>query len=328
MRKKIFVTGGAGFIGSHLIKTLISHGYQVLNIDSLTYAGDLENVKSVETDPLYEFKNININNYSDLRNLFQRNLPEAIFHLAAESHVDNSIDVPDDFIQTNIIGTYNLLKCSLEYFKQKKNLSFRFIHVSTDEVYGSLGSEGKFTEQTAYDPRSPYSATKAASDHLAKAWWHTYKLPVIVTNCSNNYGPNQHREKLIPTVINNAIRGQKIPIYGTGNNIRDWLYVEDHVNALVNVLEFGSLGETYNIGGNNEISNLELVENICSIIDSKKAQAFKTFDLVEFVPDRLGHDFRYAIDANKIKMDLNWRPVADFKECLNSTVDWYLQKMD
>lgn len=322
--KTVLVTGGAGFIGSHLVEKLISVGLKVINVDCLTYAGNWEGIKHFESNPLYEFKNVNINNFDELQGVFRFYQPNAVFHLAAESHVDNSITDPINFIQTNIIGTYNVLQASQQHYSKMVNKNFKFIHVSTDEVYGSLGLSGKFSEETAYDPRSPYSASKAASDHLVKAWWHTYNLPAIITNCSNNYGPNQNQEKLIPKIIYNAINKRKIPVYGNGKNIRDWLNVSDHVEALLTVFRVGVPGETYNIGSNNEISNIDLIEKICGIIDSKIQLKYKCFELVEYVTDRQGHDFRYAINSQKIRNELGWQPNINFNKGLENTINWYL----
>ena len=330
---RILVTGGAGFIGSNLVRLLLSSGHEVLNIDKLTYAGNRKSLADCELNSRYSFAQIDIVDLEPLRHVLLEFNPDGVMHLAAESHVDRSIDNPGDFIQTNVVGTLNLLVASLAHYKTlepSKASRFRFLHVSTDEVYGSLGNEGAFTEQTRYDPHSPYSASKASSDHLARAWFSTYGLPVIVTNCSNNYGPFQFPEKLIPVAILKCLFEDKIPIYGTGENVRDWLYVEDHCLALELALNKGTPGETYNIGGNNELSNLELATILCSILDDLQPRScgghYK--DLIEFVKDRPGHDFRYAIDASKIQKDLGWTPMQDRKSGLISTVQWYLNHED
>ncbi len=328
--KRIIVTGGAGFIGSALIRYLIRcTEIEVLNVDKLTYAGNLTSLAECEGHDRYRFVKQDISNLEMIRLLVKEFKPDVIMNLAAESHVDRSIDAPDDFIKTNIVGTYILLKVALDYWKglddeQRKN--FRFHHISTDEVYGSLGPVGFFEETTAYDPRSPYSSSKAASDHLVKAWFHTYGLPVIVTNCSNNYGPYHFPEKLIPLIILNALEEKALPIYGKGDNIRDWLYVDDHAKALLLAVKSGQPGETYNIGGSNERTNIQVVEKICEILDEKVPRAngasYKT--LIKFVSDRAGHDKRYAIDAGKIKKELGWEPEENFESGIRKTVQWYL----
>ena len=332
-KKTVIVTGGAGFIGSELIRHLISYtGYKVINIDKLTYSGNLESLKTIEENQNYTFEQIDICDANSLKAIFRNNKPDALIHLAAESHVDRSIDEPAEFIHTNILGTFNLLEQAKVYWQSltgtKKN-NFRFLHVSTDEVYGDLEqTDGFFTECTPYDPSSPYSASKASSDHLVRAWNKTYDFPVLITNCSNNYGPFQFPEKLIPHMILNAIAGKNLPIYGDGKQIRDWLYVNDHVRALLAVLEHGNIGETYNIGGNNEIQNIEVVNTICNILDElipdrlNDLSSFK--DLITYVKDRPGHDVRYAIDASKIKNDLNWEPREDFISGIRKTIKWYL----
>ena len=326
--KTIFVTGGAGFIGSALIRQLLqATDYRVVNLDKLTYAGNLESLASISKHTNYAFEQLDICDKPALERVFQKYQPDAVMHLAAESHVDRSIDGPGAFIQTNIVGTFTLLDVSRQYWKTSGK-DFRFLHVSTDEVFGSLDSTGYFTEDTAYDPRSPYSSSKAASDHLAKAWFHTYGLPVIVTNCSNNYGPYQFPEKLIPVVILKALESQAIPVYGKGENIRDWLFVEDHARALLTVLEQGRAGETYTIGGHNEKRNLEVVETICSLLDELKPAAKPYAELISFVTDRPGHDARYAIDASKIKQELNWSPEETFETGLRKTVTWYLENQN
>ena len=367
---KILITGGAGFIGSNLVHLLIERGHTVLNVDKLTYAGNLASLSAVEDHANYRFVQADICDAPAMRSLFEDFKPDGVMHLAAESHVDRSIDGPGEFIQTNITGTYVLLDAARDYWQNLPeagepvpvdssssstsdlNLNsatstarsaptksgFRFLHVSTDEVYGSLGETGKFTETTPYDPHSPYSASKASSDHLARAWCDTFGLPVLITNCSNNYGPYQFPEKLIPVVILKALAGEPIPVYGAGENIRDWLYVEDHAEALLTVLETGKVGETYNVGGNNEMTNIDLIKLLCTILDElvpvnsnsqlelstdKVINSYQ--DLITFVTDRPGHDLRYAIDASKIKNDLGWEPKQDPKSGFKQTVQWYLE---
>nr|WP_146530334.1 dTDP-glucose 4,6-dehydratase [Novipirellula artificiosorum] len=350
MSKRIIITGGAGFIGSNLVRMAVEAGHQVLNLDCLTYAGNLASLASVAKHPAYQFAQVDITDADAVNARVKNYRPDAVMHLAAESHVDRSIDGPGQFIQTNVIGTYNLLQSSLNHWRSlppEDADRFRFLHVSTDEVYGSLGAEGKFTETTSYDPHSPYSATKASSDHLARAWHDTYGLPVLVTNCSNNYGPYQFPEKLIPVVILKCLRGESIPVYGKGENIRDWLYVDDHCRALMAVANHGKPGETYNIGGNNERTNLQLVQFLCVLMDELSpktipntsprpgsgrgvggegaiALASSHSSLITFVTDRPGHDLRYAIDATKIERELNWRPQEDFESGFRKTVQWYL----
>jgi dTDP-glucose 4,6-dehydratase len=320
----ILVTGGAGFIGSALVRYLIKNtDYQVINVDKLTYAGNLESLKGVSQHPRYRFEHADICDRKALERIFNKYQPDAVAHLAAESHVDRSIDGPETFIQTNVLGTFNMLDVSRDYHKNKKP-AFRFLHVSTDEVYGSLGETGYFNEATPYDPRSPYSSSKAASDHLAKAWFHTYDLPVIITNCSNNYGPYQFPEKLIPTVILKALRGDNIPVYGDGGAIRDWLYVDDHVRAILLALESGTPGETYTIGTNNEKTTLQMVTAICDLLQELKPSATRYDALITYVKDRPGHDRRYAIDASKIKQHLGWQANESFASGLRKTVQWYL----
>lgn len=327
---KILVTGGAGFIGSSLIKHIINEtDDNIINIDKLTYAGNLASLEDVNDHDRYQFEQIDICNISELRRIFNHYQPDAVMHLAAESHVDKSINNPSVFIDTNIIGTYNLLEVSREYFltlNGAKNNIFRFHHISTDEVYGDLKmSDDLFTENTPYSPSSPYSASKASSDHLVRAWHKTYKLPVVITNCSNNYGPYQYPEKLIPIVILSALEGKNIPIYGDGKQIRDWLYVEDHAKALLKVIRNGVIGETYNIGGHNEITNLEVVNTICSILDEVVPLKNGSYlDQIIHVSDRKGHDQRYAIDATKIKRELGWMPQEDFNSGIIKTINWYL----
>ena len=322
---KLIVTGGAGFIGSAVIRHLINEtDITVMNLDKLTYAGNLESLTPVSDNPRYHFAQVDICDKSALEKVFNEFEPDAVMHLAAESHVDRSIDGPAEFIHTNIVGTYNLLDVSRHYYAKKPQ--FRFHHVSTDEVYGSLGATGLFTESTCYQPNSPYSASKAASDHLVRAWLHTFDLPVVTTNCSNNYGPYQFPEKLVPLIILNALEGKPLPVYGKGDNVRDWLYVDDHARALCLVLEQGEIGETYNIGGHNEKTNLEVVETLCSLLDQMLPNsAYKPhYDLVDFVTDRPGHDLRYAIDATKIENTLGWKPEETFETGLAKTVQWYL----
>ncbi len=327
---KILITGGAGFIGSALIRYLIRETeHRLLNVDKLTYAGNLDSLVEVQEDARYRFEKADICDAAAINGLFKDYRPDAVMHLAAESHVDRSIDGPTPFIQTNIIGTYALLEAARGYWDQLEGSSkaqFRFHHISTDEVFGSLGETGAFTEETAYQPNSPYSASKSSSDHLVRAWHHTYGLPVLITNCSNNYGPYQFPEKLIPLVILNALEGKPLPVYGKGANIRDWLYVEDHVRALCLVLTEGRPGETYNIGGYNEKTNLEVVEAICRLLDelAPSANLSHHASLIQFVKDRPGHDQRYAIDASKIARDLNWKPDEIFESGLRKTVKWYL----
>ena len=322
---KLLVTGGAGFIGSAVVRQALEMGMEVVNFDLLTYAGRVENLTAVADHENYAFVQDDIRNISAVEAVFSKHEPDAVMHLAAESHVDRSIDSPADFIHTNINGTYNLLHVARKYWEDKdKPESFRFHHISTDEVYGSLGDEGFFTEETAYAPNSPYSASKAASDHLARAWFETYKLPVVTTNCSNNYGPYQFPEKLIPVVILSAIAGNPIPVYGDGSNIRDWLYVEDHADALLKVLKEGVVGQTYNIGGNSEVKNIDLVRMICSILNEYLPSQLPYNEQITFVTDRPGHDFRYAIDCSKIKDELGWEPSLSLRQGMEKTVQWYL----
>jgi len=307
-------------------------GNEVVSVDKLTYAGNLDSLAGSVEDSRYFFEQVDICDAPEIQWLFNKYQPDKVMHLAAESHVDRSIDSPGEFIKTNVIGTYVLLQASLEYFKsldEVKQGDFRFHHVSTDEVYGDLGAEGLFTEETPYDPSSPYSASKASSDHLVRAWARTFKLPVVITNCSNNYGPYQFPEKLIPLMIGNALAGKPLPIYGDGSQIRDWLFVDDHVEALLEVLENGQLGETYNIGGHNERQNIEVVKTICGILDFKikvKPNGVTSFsDLISYVKDRPGHDVRYAIDAGKIESKLGWKPKESFESGIEKTINWYLE---
>jgi len=332
--KRILVTGGAGFIGSALVRYIVKRGTtEVLCFDKLTYAGNLDSLKDVESCRNYRFVEADICDEQRVKSVINEFQPDAIMHLAAESHVDRSIDGPSAFIQTNVVGTATLLECATEYWRnlpKSRAEGFRFLHISTDEVYGSLGAEGLFCENTPYDPRSPYSASKASSDHLVMAWHHTYGLPVLLTNCSNNYGPFHFPEKLIPLVILNAFDGKPLPVYGKGDNIRDWLYVDDHARALTLVLQNGKPGEKYNVGGSNERTNLQVVEAICDALDNLCALrlqelGLKSFrDLIIFVEDRPGHDKRYAIDASKIKENLGWMPEENFDTGIVKTVQWYL----
>ena len=323
---KILVTGGAGFIGSAVVRLAVSRGHKVVNLDVLTYAACLDNVASVADSPLYAFEHADIRDRAALDRVFAKHQPDVVMHLAAESHVDRSIDGPGDFIETNITDTYNMLEAARSYWVgQGKPEGFRFHHISTDEVYGSLGPTGLFTEDTPYDPRSPYSASKASSDHLVRAWHETYGLPVVLTNCSNNYGPFHFPEKLIPVIILNALAGKPLPIYGDGSNIRDWLFVEDHADALLLVVDKGELGRSYNIGGENERTNLELVKTLCAILDDLRPKASGSYaDQITFVTDRPGHDARYAIDPTRIREELGWRPSVTVEEGLRQTVQWYL----
>ncbi|MDD2892290.1 MAG: dTDP-glucose 4,6-dehydratase [Halothiobacillaceae bacterium] len=330
--KKILITGGAGFIGSALIRHIIADTPDaVINLDKLTYAGNLQSLAQVSDNPRYTFEHVDICDAAEVARVFEQHRPDAVMHLAAESHVDRSITGPAEFIHTNIIGTYNLLEAARKHWQSLDDAGkarFRFHHISTDEVYGSLGAEGYFTEETGYQPNSPYSASKASSDHLVRAWHHTYGLPVVTTNCSNNYGPCQFPEKLIPLVILNALAGKPLPIYGKGDNVRDWLYVDDHARALHRVLEAGETGETYNIGGWNEKTNLEVVAGICEILDELHPQGAPHSNLITFVKDRPGHDRRYAIDAGKIERHLGWKPVETFQTGLRKTVEWYMANDD
>ena len=327
---KVIVTGGAGFIGSALIRYLIREtDVEVMNLDKLTYAGNPASLREVENSPRYHFTRADICDGAAVKKLFGEFRPDAIMHLAAESHVDRSIDGPLEFVRTNVLGTATLLDAALGYWKtlpEDKKQSFRFQHISTDEVYGSLGATGLFTEKTPYDPRSPYSASKASSDHMVRAWHHTFGLPVLLSNCSNNYGPYHFPEKLIPLVILNALDGKPLPIYGKGENIRDWLFVEDHARALWLIDRKGRVGETYNIGGRNERTNLQVVQAICRILDELRPKSSGSYaDQITFVTDRPGHDLRYAIDADKLRSELGWEPREDFDSGLKLTVKWYLE---
>jgi dTDP-glucose 4,6-dehydratase len=330
----LLITGGAGFIGSALVRMVIGEtAYGVVIVDKLTYAGNLESLEAVSEDMRYAFEQVDIGDAAALRDVFARHQPTGVIHLAAESHVDRSIDGPTAFIETNIVGTFVLLQECLRYWRAldtTRRDAFRFVHVSTDEVFGSLGRDGHFTESTPYAPSSPYSATKAASDHLVRAWHHTYGLPTITTNCSNNYGPYQFPEKLIPLILGNALRGERLPVYGRGENVRDWLFVEDHARGLLCVLERGTPGEAYAIGGRSERTNLEVVQAICDIADeiAPNPAIGPRRALIEFVTDRPGHDFRYAIDPSRIERELGWRPRESFESGLRRTVEWYLANQE
>ncbi len=324
---RILVTGGCGFIGSAVVRQAIRDGHGVVNVDALTYAANPANVAEVSDSAGYRFEHADIRNADALKRIFAEHRPDAVMHLAAESHVDRSIDGPAAFIDTNITGSYQMLEAARRHWSgldATGKAAFRFHHISTDEVYGSLGPEGRFTEETPYSPRSPYSASKAASDHLTRAWGETYGLPTVVTNCSNNYGPYHFPEKLVPVIILNALTGKPIPVYGKGENVRDWLYVEDHARALLTVLQRGRVGETYNIGGDSEARNIDIVRAVCRILDDRRPGGAPHERLIAFVNDRPGHDFRYAIDATKIQTELGWHPTVTLEEGLARTVDWYL----
>jgi dTDP-glucose 4,6-dehydratase len=322
---KLLVTGGAGFIGSAVVRLAVARGHEVVNLDALTYAACLDNVASVSNSNLYSFEQADIRDRAALDRIFDLHRPDAVMHLAAESHVDRSIDGPADFIDTNITGTFNMLEAARRHWQAVgKPAGFRFHHISTDEVFGTLGDTGQFIEDTPYAPNSPYSASKAASDHLVRAWAETYGLPVVMTNCSNNYGPFHFPEKLIPVVILNALHGRPIPVYGKGENVRDWLYVEDHADALLSVLEKGTLGRSYNIGGENEARNIDIVRMICTLLDEMRPDGAPHDRLISFVTDRPGHDARYAIDPTRIRDELGWRPSVTLEEGLRKTVRWYL----
>jgi dTDP-glucose 4,6-dehydratase len=329
---KILVTGGAGFIGSAVVRRAIANrGYDVVNVDSLTYAANPANLEAFESDPRYTFVKADIRDPAALAPVFAEHDPDVVMHLAAESHVDRSIEGPTAFVDTNVMGTANLLQAARNHWQKlrgERKENFRFHHISTDEVYGSLGPEGLFTEESRYCPNSPYAASKAASDMLVRAWGQTYGMPVVISNCSNNYGPFQFPEKLIPVVILKALAGEAIPVYGDGANVRDWLYVDDHAEALLTILEKGRLGEVYNVGGDAEVSNLDLVKRICAILDSELGRETPSEQLIEFVTDRPGHDFRYAIDASKVKAELGWQQSVTIDEGLTRTVRWYLSNQD
>jgi dTDP-glucose 4,6-dehydratase len=329
----ILVTGGAGFIGSALVRQLIDQtNVAIINVDCLTYAGNLESLADVSGSKRHVFEQVDIRDVANIRRIFEQHRPDSVIHLAAESHVDRSIDAPMTFVDTNIVGTAVLLQESLRYWQQRRESlrdNFIFHHVSTDEVYGSLGDEGQFVETTAYDPSSPYSASKAASDHLVRAWHRTFRLPIVVTNCSNNYGPFQFPEKLIPLIIAKALDGQRLPVYGRGENVRDWLYVDDHVDALRAVLKRGVPGGTYNIGGNNEVRNIDMVKAICALLDELKGDQGGPYErLIQFVADRPGHDLRYSINSSRIQAELGWSPRESIESGLRKTVEWYLGNRD
>lgn len=327
MKKTILITGGAGFIGSHVVRRFVNNypEYIIINADKLTYAGNLENLRDIEKKPNYVFEKIDIVDKKSVTSLFEKYRIDGVIHLAAESHVDRSITGPDEFVFTNIIGTVNLLNACRNAWKDSVEGKL-FYHISTDEVFGSLGKEGYFTEETAYDPRSPYSASKASSDHLVRAYHHTFKIPVIVSNCSNNYGPNQFPEKLIPLAINNIKKSKPVPVYGKGENIRDWLFVDDHAKAIDVIWHKGKIGDTYNIGGNNEWKNIDLIKLLCRILDKKLNREDGTSEkLITYVTDRPGHDMRYAIDSSKLQKELGWSPIPSFADGLEKTVDWYLE---
>jgi dTDP-glucose 4,6-dehydratase len=326
---KILVTGGAGFIGSAVVRQAIRDGHEVVNVDALTYAACLANVDPVSNAPGYVLEQADICDAEAVAAIFAKHQPDAVMHLAAESHVDRSIDGPQAFMQTNIMGTFTILQAALNYWDGKgRPDGFRFHHISTDEVYGTLGDEGQFTETTPYAPNSPYSASKAASDHLVRAWGETYGLPFVLTNCSNNYGPYHFPEKLIPVVILNALSGQPIPVYGKGENVRDWLYVEDHADALLTVLQKGENARTYNIGGENEAKNIDIVTMICALLDELRPKDLPYAKQITFVTDRPGHDLRYAIDPERIRTELGWRPSVTLEQGLRKTVEWYLENED
>ena len=323
--KKFVVTGGCGFIGSNLVKFLLKKNYFVINIDKLSYSANPYNLKRIFKNKNYRFFKQDINNQAQIYKILNRYKPNGIFNLAAETHVDRSIDNPRNFIKSNILGVYNLLQALNKYLKRNKK-KIKLIHVSTDEVYGSLGDSGKFLETTPYDPSSPYSASKAGSDHLVRAWHRTFDLPILITNCSNNYGPHQFPEKLIPLMIINCLHGKPLPVYGKGENVRDWLFVRDHCEAILTVLRKGKVGETYNIGGNNEIKNIDVIQIVCDILDEilPRDNGLGYSELIHYVTDRPGHDFRYAIDSTKIEKELGWLPIESFETGVRKTIQWYL----
>lgn len=323
--RSILITGGAGFIGSHVVRLFVNKypNYNIINLDKLTYAGNLENLTDIDSAANYHFVKGDICDNDILSEIFNEYQIDGVIHLAAESHVDRSIKDPSEFIRTNVFGTVNLLNIAKEFWA-RSDQDYRFYHISTDEVYGALGDEGYFTENTSYDPKSPYSASKASSDHFVRAYHNTYGLPVVISNCSNNYGPNQFPEKLIPLIINNIKKRKPLPVYGKGENVRDWLYVVDHAEAIDKVFHNGKIGETYNIGGSNEWKNIDLIRLVCRIMDKKLNNEVPSEELITFVTDRLGHDLRYAIDASKIKKELNWEPIDNFTSGIEKTIDWYL----
>lgn len=329
MQKKIIITGGAGFIGSHVVRHFVVNypDYSIINLDKLTYAGNLENLKDIENAPNYSFVQLDIIDTVAIQTFFEKELPDAVIHLAAESHVDRSISNPLEFVMTNVIGTTNLLNAAKSIWSNRTDVLF--YHVSTDEVYGTLGKTGKFTETTPYSPNSPYSASKASSDHLVRAYFETYKLPVKLSNCSNNYGSHHFPEKLIPLFINNIKNNKPLPVYGKGDNVRDWLFVEDHAKAIDVIFHKGTVGETYNIGGNNEWTNIDLIRLLCQIMDKKlDREPGESEKLISYVTDRAGHDFRYAIDSSKLMNDLGWAPSVTFEEGLEKTVNWFLENQE
>lgn len=330
MERNILITGGAGFIGSHVVRLFVNKypNYRIINVDKLTYAGNLENLKDIQDAPNYMFEKVDIVNKEEVERVFKKYNADGVIHLAAESHVDRSITNPNEFIFTNVVGTANLLNAAVKFWKDNMKGKL-FYHVSTDEVYGSLDDGGYFYEDTSYDPQSPYSASKASSDHFVRAYNNTYKLPVVISNCSNNYGPHQFPEKLIPLVFNNILKKKQIPVYGKGENVRDWLYVIDHARAIDVIFHKGKIGDTYNIGGNNEWQNIELVRLFCKVMDEKLGRVSgESEKLITFVTDRAGHDLRYAIDASKLQKELGWEPSVTFEQGLAKTVDWYLDNQE
>ena len=326
---RVVITGGLGFIGSAVVKKALELGHVVKNVDVMTYAGSMDNVLSISNNENYSFSKVDIKNYKKIYEIFTDFQPDAVIHLAAESHVDRSIDNPEEFLNTNILGTYSLLEAARKYWSDSGEFeSFKFLHVSTDEVYGELGHNGKFKETSPYNPNSPYSSSKAAGDHLVRAWLKTYNLPTLITHSSNNYGPFQYPEKLIPITILNAMNWKKIPIYGEGKNVRDWLFVNDNAKGILKVLAFGKIGENYNLGGESERTNLEVVKIICNIMDKVRPMKEKHSELISFVSDRKGHDFRYALDISKVRKEVNWSPITILENGIHETVKWYLSNID